>query len=150
MRQPVLPATSPASRLRHHTHRKVGRPTPLGLHCMERTKKQGWTLCPCRSRRLRPPSPYEIHRKETRGGSLSWFPPHPASGPAGRRHLSAADVPLLFPARREITSRERLSLATGWRVWARGSAVSRASDARPYKAATQDSRGILRTIHFDG
>ena len=57
-RQPVLLAPSPASRLRDHTHRKVGRLTLLGLHCMERTKRQGWMLCPCRSRRLRPPSPY--------------------------------------------------------------------------------------------
>ena len=58
MRQPVLLSTSPASRLRHHTHRKVGRPTPQGLRCTRRTKRQGGTLCPCRSRRLRPPSPY--------------------------------------------------------------------------------------------
>ena len=95
MRQPVLLATSPASRLRNHTHRKVGRPTPLGLLCMRSTKRQGWTLCLCRSRRLRPPSPYGIRRKD----------------------------------------------ATGCWVWARWSAVLRASDARPYKAATQDSHG---------
>ena len=95
MRQPVLLATSPASRLRNHTHRKVGRPTPQGLRCIRRTKRQGWTLCLCRSRRLRPPSPYGIRRKD----------------------------------------------ATGCWVWARWSAVLRASDARPYKAATQDSHG---------
>ena len=95
MRQPVLLATSPASRLRNHTHRKVGRPTLQGLHCMRSIKRQGWTLCLCRSRRLRPPSPYGIRRKD----------------------------------------------ATGCWVWARWSAVLRASDARPYKAATQDSHG---------
>ena len=58
MRQPVLLATSPASRLRNHTHRKVGRPTPQGQRCMGRRRRQGWMLYSCRSRRLRPPSPY--------------------------------------------------------------------------------------------
>ena len=37
---------------------EVGRPTLLGLRCTRRIKRQGGTLCRCRSRRLRPPSPY--------------------------------------------------------------------------------------------
>ena len=58
MRQPVLLATSPASRLRHHTLRKSGDQLSWGCAAREESRDKGGTLCRCRSRRLRPPSPY--------------------------------------------------------------------------------------------